>query len=436
MKRSTVFVFALVLAVFFLSASAMMQQEVTPQSVSPVVPDTYVSDSALHKVIVGAAEQATYDALREQGAIRDEINYGSFRMLVVDERAMGGRPAVQSLGGAVQDNFNLIALNGYVLDTTNPAATYNQLPADLRKSDIAIASAAGSAPAGGLYLVQFVGPIQDDWLKTLRATGAEIVSYMPFNAYVVRGDNRAARRLMKLGKNDSTVQFVGDYEPAFRVSPYLREMRLRDNAQTVSVTVQVIDGPAAEQTISDLKALSTEFVQTYRVLNYHNVELQVMAGRVAQMAQYDGVFGIEERGSRRKLDEAQGQIVAGNLSGNLPTGPGYLSWLASKGFTSSQFTTFAVNVADDTTTLAGHPDLPSTRVAFTNNPTNQTGTLGGHGFLNSHIIGGFNNGTGAAVEDASGFNYGLGIAPFARVGVTAIFGSTSSSGTTWENTAY
>ncbi|MFL6274634.1 MAG: S8 family serine peptidase [Blastocatellia bacterium] len=436
MKRSTVFLFALILTVLFLSASALMQQDNTPQSASPAAPDAYVSDSALHKVILDAADQATYNRLSEQGAIHDEINYGSFRMLVVDERAMGGRMAMQSLGSALQDEFNLIALNGYVLDTTNPAATYNQLPADLRRSDISIASAAGTAPTGGLYLVQFVGPIQDEWLKSLKATGAEIVSYMPSDAYVVRGSAGAARRLMKLGKNDPTVQFVGDYEPGFRVSPYLREMRLRDNAATFNVTVQVIDGPDAEQTISDLKALATEFVQSYRVLNYHNVELQVMAGRLAQMAQYDNVFGIEERGSRRKLDEAQGQIVAGNLSGNLPTGPGYLSWLASKGFTSSQFTSFAVNVADDTYTLAGHPDLPASRVAFTNNPTNQTGVLGGHGFLNSHIIGGFNSGTGSAFEDASGFNYGLGIAPFARVGITAIFGNTSSSGTVWENTAY
>src|SRR6185295_13698484 len=90
----------------------------------------------------------------------------------------------------------------------------------------------------------------------------------------------------------------------------------------------------------------------------------------------------------------------------------------------------------DTYTLSGHPDLPASRVAFTNNPTNQSGVLGGHGFLNSHIVGGFNSGTGSAFEDASGFNYGLGIAPFARVGITAIFGGTAATGTTWESTAY
>ena len=182
--------------------------------------------------------------------------------------------------------------------------------------------------------------------------------------------------------------------------------------------------------------MSNEMVGSYQVLNYHNVELRVAVARLAEIARIDSVFAVEERGQRRKLDEAQGQIVAGNLSGNLPTAPGYIAWLNGKGFSSSQFTTFVVNVVDDAYSLTGHPDLATARIAFQNNPTNQTGAQGGHGFLNSHIIGGINTGTGSAVEDANGYNYGLGIAPYARMGVTAIFGGTASSGTAWENTAY
>ena len=123
-------------------------------------------------------------------------------------------------------------------------------------------------------------------------------------------------------------------------------------------------------------------------------------------------------------------------NGGAPSGPGYLAWLASKGFNSSQFASFAVNVADDAPSLRGHPDLPDSRVAFENNPTNQSPDQHGHGFLNAHIVGGFNDGAGAAYEDASGFNYGLGIAPWARVGVTAIFGPGLSTPTAWEETAY
>lgn len=172
------------------------------------------------------------------------------------------------------------------------------------------------------------------------------------------------------------------------------------------------------------------------LITLYNVDITVSPSKLGEIAQLENVFAIEERGLKRRLDEAQGQILAGNLSGNVPTGPGYLTFLSNKGFTSSQFGSFVVEVVDDATSITGHPDLPTTRVAFQNNPTNQTGAQGGHGFLNTNIIGGFNNGTGSAVEDANGFNYGLGIAPFARMGSTAIFGATAASASTWENTAF
>ncbi len=47
--------------------------------------------------------------------------------------------------------------------------------------------------------------------------------------------------------------------------------------------------------------------------------------------------------------------------------------------------------------------------------------IAGHGNINAGIIGGYNNGTGAANQDANGFNYGLGIDPFVRLSNIKIF---------------
>ena len=47
----------------------------------------------------------------------------------------------------------------------------------------------------------------------------------------------------------------------------------------------------------------------------------------------------------------------------------------------------------------------------------------GHGTINAHIIAGFNDLTGFPFEDADGYNYGLGIAPFVKVGSSVIFDS-------------
>ena len=70
--------------------------------------------------------------------------------------------------------------------------------------------------------------------------------------------------------------------------------------------------------------------------------------RLTQLAAQPELISIQPYLEPHKMDERQGMIMAGNLTGNVPTGPGYLSWLASKGFSQSQFTAsgFAVDVSD------------------------------------------------------------------------------------------
>src|SRR5204863_1972986 len=130
----------------------------------------------------------------------------------------------------------------------------------------------------------------------------------------------------------------------------------------------------------------------------------------------------------RKYDERQDQIIAGNLSGTSPSGPGYLTWLASKGFSQSQFDAsgFAVDVSDsgidNGTTAPGHFGLyklgdlsQSTRVIYNRleGHANTGSTLqgcDGHGTINSHIIGGYSDLSGGFPHaDAGGYLYDLGV---------------------------
>lgn len=438
MKRWSFITISLVLAVFVFGTNALTQQDSASPNVSiqRVEADRgYINNGSVHKLIIGTDETSAYNELASRGAILDEIDYGSFKLIRVNEQTAGGRDAFFALSLPVRDDQDLINLNGMVLDTNQPEILTAQLPANLRQTDMADAITRGTEPLGGFYVIQFAGPIKDSWLRKLRNTGAEIVSYVASNAYVVKASGGAARELVRFKSENSFVQFAGDYEPAFRMTPMMRAASAANDGN-IDITVQVVSGRGAQRTISRLSQIANAIGETYSVLNYQNVELNVPASSLVEIAHLGNVFAIEERGIKRRLDEAQGQILAGNLSGNVPSGPGYLNFLASKGFTSSQFGSFVVEVADDATSITGHPDLPTSRVAFQNNPTNQTGVQGGHGFLNTNIIGGFNNGTGTAFEDANGFNYGLGIAPFARMGSTAIFGSAGSSPVTWENTAY
>lgn len=180
----------------------------------------YISKSARHKLIIeqGDQQSAAYTELKSRGSIVEEFDYGSFRMVVVDEYAAGGLEHLLQMQATIRDDMNLIRLGGYELDTTSPEATLSQLPVELRQTDMADAIARGTEPAGGLYIMQFVGPIQEAWLVALEGTGAEVVSYLSANAYVVSADKRAATKLLRLKNKKSFVQFLGDYEPAFRLS--------------------------------------------------------------------------------------------------------------------------------------------------------------------------------------------------------------------------
>ena len=139
------------------------------------------------------------------------------------------------------------------------------------------------------------------------------------------------------------------------------------------------------------------------------------------------------------LDERAAQIVAGNLNaaGTAPTGPGYLGFLSTQGFPTSLMN-FTVDITDEgidkgivPPPAGSHPDFfvngnPAAASRLDYAQENTAGDAnardcGGHGTNVASIATGYNSGSGPVVEDAQGFNYGLGIAPRARVGATKIF---------------
>ena len=404
------------------------------------VPDGTAAERArkpgVAKVIVGAHATDRADAAYDRGVVLGEIDYGSFRLLLIDERAAGGAAGLEQLGLSDRDDLNRVDLEGRPLDTRRPQDVESRLEPALRRDELVRARAEGRPVGDGLYLIQLVGPVRDEWLAELTAEGLEIISYIPEDAYVVRARGRATTQITRLIDRHDYVQYAGDFHPAYRLSRSLHSVLASGAGGTVEVTVQVVDGPTIGADLADLRSLAIVAGREQAVLGLRDVELTIDRARLPELAAREYVFHIEQRLPRVRLDEVQGQILAGNLEGDHVAGPGYLDFLAGKGFNRSQFGSFAVNVVDDAASLTGHPDLPDDRVAFAHDVTEQGSTQAGHGFLNAHIVAGFNASTGFPMEDARGFHHGLGIAPFARVGATAIFGFGGAAVVRWEDDAY
>ncbi len=356
-------------------------------------------------------------------------DYGAFQLLEADPARVA--PLIQAGRAEARDEEDLVLLNTRALDT---------------RSDEAQARTAARAPvetfAGRrLHLVQLAGPVKPEWYAALAGTGAEVVTYIPHNTYLVYGDEESLGRLRALGQ---FVQWEGPYTADDRIHPLARPAGGAGRTSVVGgdlYAVQLVADPATNEATS--KVLDTirlgSVRSRFRVLQYENVIAALDPAQIATLAERPDVISIQPYVVPLMRDEKQGQIVAGALSAGSPTGPGYLSFLASKGFTQAQFTAsgFAVDVSDsgidDGTTAPNHFGLYAngilggvSRVIYNRLEGFPLGGgviqgCDGHGTINAHIIAGFSDLTGFPFEDADGYKYGLGIAPFVRVGSSVIF---------------
>ena len=151
------------------SKNKLQQNFTNSTPVVDALPQSYINDkSSQHKLIIGSQDQELYQQLLSKGAITKEIEYGSFKLVIVDENSLGGKQQLNNLSVAIRDDQDLIPLNGYILNTKSPDETYNLLPAELRRSNDLSAIRQNASPSNSaMYIVQFVGPIQDEWLDNL-----------------------------------------------------------------------------------------------------------------------------------------------------------------------------------------------------------------------------------------------------------------------------
>ena len=423
-----------------------------------------------HKIHVQDLQLA--DQLVAQGA-HVIADYGTYRLLETNTAlAQSLTPGVQA---EIHDDNNLILLNAGALDTTS-----SEIRA--RRSTRSVKSVARNGVAArAMRLVQFVGPVQPEWYSALEKTGAQIVTYIPNNAYLVYGEAGAIDRVQDWAARTAYVQWDGDYRDEYKYDAVAlkaasalseKEEKQKAGAKKLSsaaggkqpqgsqnlpeyVQVQLVADVAQNKLTKDSIKTSvgdTGVIREYAISKYLNITVRLPTGLLAEvfakrLANSRDVVTVERYLIPTKQDERQDQIIAGNLTGNTPNPGDYLAYLASKGLTQAQFTAsnFAINVSDsgidNATTSPNHFALytggsfaNSSRVIYnrlegTPNAGSTLAGCDGHGNLNTHIIGGFvPTGTVSGVNfgigphaDASGFRYGLGVAPFVKVGSSVVF---------------
>jgi hypothetical protein len=172
----------------------------------------YRSQGNRHKVRV--TDPALADQLMARGGLV-LAQYEHAQLLSVDAATLEAlSTGLNQAAIEARDEENLILLNATVLDTTKP---------ELQQARALYHNAAGSEKA--LHLVQFVGPVKPEWYAALAETGAEIVAYIPNNAYLVYGDSADLQRVQELAERRAFMQWDGAYQDQFKLDPSVAALR-------------------------------------------------------------------------------------------------------------------------------------------------------------------------------------------------------------------
>ena len=272
-----------------------------------------------------------------------------------------------------------------------------------------------ASAAAGLKLVQFQSQAKQAWLDTLKQAGMEILQAYPGNAYLVWAPAGTTTVL----SSQSVVRWSGDFQAEFKVDGSLRS-RQKDRETLIENVVAHVYASELLQTLSELKARGAEiisFAPAQPDKKIYDIVFKAIGARIEGFTDISHLINLNFSGPRPILeDEMSSQIVAGNTTGTTVTGPGYLAALTGFGLTGAG----VIWAVTDSGVDLSQPEFAGNKIAggYTY-PGCPAGTGlgddnsgGGHG---THVAGIIAGGGLLNVLDAGGYNYGIGVAPGARI---------------------
>ena len=286
-------------------------------------------------------------------------------------------------------------------------------------------------------IIQFAGPIKRNWIERVKATGSEIIGYVPNNAYLVRCDHTQLARLAALSAGLSAsdshpIRWMGHLQPIQKIAPEFDIDLLSGQAASLDVEIELLDSAESSAVIEYINRTASSITKApRRFLKFIVLSATIPAGRLLDIADFDEVLSINPSNVPQLHDERSSQIIAANLieDRTKPDGPGYMDWLESKGL--NEPPDFLIDFTDggldrgstlDSLVHPGFRDFEGhSRVDYNIDYTDssQAEDRLGHGSLITSVA----VGLGLSDKiDSQGYMYGLGIYPTARFGQSRIFG--------------
>src|SRR5690606_8744077 len=278
-----------------------------------------------------------------------------------------------------------------------------------------------------VQLVQFAGPLIEDWLDEVRAAGAQLIQPVSGNGYLIYADHNATMALSRRVESAEHFLQVRAVEPFYKLSGELADKALNgfEGDSRLDITVQIVKHDGNQATKAALGSYSRNGIGGWADrLVLESAALSVNAADIQKIAALGDVLAVEIRHPRKKYDEVQNQILAGNFNGaqSGPNAPGYFAWLTGMGLSTDPADYPIVDVVDDGYgsvddrtfheggLLANPTRLPLARVGNCTGDASATG-VDGHGHINLSIVGSYDDTAGFPWTDPNGYLRAQGVNP-------------------------
>lgn len=361
-------------------------------------------------------------------------DYGTFQLFRIHKSDLSKINPADLSKCKINSKWDIIEFRSFPVKISKYSPDF---PEHLRSTEIKGAS---------LHLIHFVGPTKSEWLKEIEKAGISVVHYVRNYGYLVWADESGRQFLKTMVSKNQFVDFETVYEPFFKLTSSIQKQALTlEKTDTVfPVSIQIFNHTENVSTKKVIEELAVDLQCKWTdILNYQYIYGKISLKDIITIAQLPDVYSIIEAYPRKKLDEVQDIILTGNLDasneGPDPAADDYLTWLSNMGFSETPGDYPVVDVSDDGigngTVISGDYTLHyygnisnDTRLAYVGNCSADSSGDGqaGHGHLNLSIIGSYDDTSGSPYQDSDGYQRGLGVSPYGRMGGTKIFTNSGS----------
>jgi PGF-pre-PGF domain-containing protein len=190
-------------------------------------------------------------------------------------------------------------------------------------------------PYSEFYIIQFEGPIREEWKTQLKTLGVELFDYLPNYAFIVRMDENAKNRVARL----EYVRWIGEYKSQYKIHPSLgldntsEKTKIGVHVEKVNVTLLLFDEEDNNKVLTELRKLGG------KILSRSNKKIRVEVDRsvLDELSEISEVEWIEEYQQPQLLNDVSRWVIQSYINLSTPiwdhnvTGEGQIIGVADTG---------------------------------------------------------------------------------------------------------